>query len=63
MRVLVVEDNRNLMSNLFEYFEPLGHTLDAAPMGHRAALGADPEVTAVQSSSVTCGSMRQSLLS
>lgn len=33
MRVLVVEDNRNLMSNLFEYFEPLGHTLDAAPDG------------------------------
>lgn len=33
MRVLIVEDNRNLMSNLFEYFEPLGHTLDAAPDG------------------------------
>ena len=33
MRVLVIEDNRHLVSNLFEYFEPLGHTLDAAPDG------------------------------
>lgn len=33
MRVLVVEDNRNLVANLFEYFEARGHTLDAAPDG------------------------------
>ena len=33
MRVLVVEDNRNLMANLFEYFEVRGHVLDAAPDG------------------------------
>jgi DNA-binding response OmpR family regulator len=33
MRVLVVEDNRNLMANLFEYFEARGHVLDAAPDG------------------------------
>lgn len=33
MRLLVVEDNRNLVANLFEYFEARGHTLDAAPDG------------------------------
>ena len=33
MRVLVVEDNRNLVANLFEYFEARGHALDAAPDG------------------------------
>lgn len=33
MRVLVVEDNRSLVSNLFAYFESRGHTLDAAPDG------------------------------
>ena len=33
MRVLVVEDNRNLVANLFEYFEARGYTLDAAPDG------------------------------
>lgn len=33
MRLLVVEDNRNLAANLFEYFEARGHILDAAPDG------------------------------
>lgn len=33
MRILIVEDNRNLVANLFEYFERAGHTLDAAPDG------------------------------
>lgn len=33
MRLLVVEDNRNLMANLFDYFEARGHQLDAAPDG------------------------------
>lgn len=33
MRLLVVEDNRNLMANLFDYFEARGHALDAAPDG------------------------------
>ena len=33
MRLLVVEDNRNLVANLFEYFEARGHSLDAAPDG------------------------------
>ena len=33
MHVLVVEDNRSLVANLFEYFESRGHTLDAAPDG------------------------------
>lgn len=33
MRLLVVEDNRDLVGNLFEYFEPRGHQLDAAPDG------------------------------
>ncbi|WP_226469834.1 response regulator transcription factor [Luteimonas panaciterrae] len=33
MRLLVVEDNQNLVANLFDYFESRGHTLDAAPDG------------------------------
>ena len=33
MRLLVIEDNRNLVANLFEYFEARGHVLDAAPDG------------------------------
>lgn len=33
MRLLIVEDNRNLVANLFDYFEARGHTVDAAPDG------------------------------
>ena len=33
MRILVIEDNANLVTNLFEYFEVLGHSLDVAPDG------------------------------
>jgi DNA-binding response OmpR family regulator len=33
MRILIIEDNRQLVANLFDYFEPRGHTLDAAPDG------------------------------
>ncbi|MFT4249513.1 MAG: response regulator transcription factor [Pseudomonas sp.] len=33
MRLLVVEDNRNLVANLFDYFEARGHAVDAAPDG------------------------------
>ena len=33
MRLLVIEDNRNLVANLFDYFEARGHTLDVAPDG------------------------------
>lgn len=33
MRILIVEDNRGLVANLFDYFEARGHTLDAAPDG------------------------------
>lgn len=33
MRLLVIEDNRTLVANLFDYFEARGHTLDAAPDG------------------------------
>jgi DNA-binding response OmpR family regulator len=33
MRILIIEDNRGLVANLFDYFERLGHTLDAAPDG------------------------------
>ena len=33
MRLLVIEDNRNLIANLFDYFEARGHTLDVAPDG------------------------------
>ena len=33
MRLLVIEDNRQLLANLFDYFEARGHVLDAAPDG------------------------------
>ena len=33
MRLLVIEDNRLLVANLFDYFEARGHVLDAAPDG------------------------------
>ena len=33
MRLLVVEDNRSLVANLFDYLEARGHVLDAAPDG------------------------------
>jgi len=33
MRLLIIEDNRNLVANLFDYFEARGHVLDAAPDG------------------------------
>ncbi len=41
MRLLIVEDNRGLLVNLFEYLEGCGHVLDAAPdgvIGKRLAL-------------------------
>lgn len=33
MRLLIIEDNRSLVANIFEYFEARGHALDAAPDG------------------------------
>ncbi len=33
MRLLVIEDSRSLVANLFDYFEARGHVLDAAPDG------------------------------
>jgi DNA-binding response OmpR family regulator len=33
MRLLVIEDNRQLVANLFDYFEARGHVLDVAPDG------------------------------
>jgi len=33
MRLLVIEDNRQLVANLFDYFEARGHVLDGAPDG------------------------------
>lgn len=33
MRLLLIEDNKSLVANLFDYFETRGHTLDAAPDG------------------------------
>ena len=33
MRLLVIEDNPNLVANLFDYFEVRGHVLDVAPDG------------------------------
>ena len=34
MRILIVEDNPDLVENLFDFFEPRGHVLDAAYDGH-----------------------------
>jgi DNA-binding response OmpR family regulator len=33
MNLLIVEDNPDIVANLFAYFEPLGHTLDIARSG------------------------------
>jgi len=33
MQLLVIEDHRDIVANLFEYFESRGHQLDAAPDG------------------------------
>lgn len=33
MRVLVIEDNHNLVANIFDYFEQRGYVVDAAPDG------------------------------
>jgi DNA-binding response OmpR family regulator len=33
MNLLIVEDNPDIVANLFAYFEPLGHTLDTARSG------------------------------
>ena len=33
LRILIIEDNSALVANLFEYFEALGHIMDAAPDG------------------------------
>lgn len=34
MRILIIEDNSDIVANLYEYFEPLGHELDNARTGH-----------------------------
>ena len=33
VRLLVIEDNESMVANLFDYFEALGHLMDAAPDG------------------------------
>ena len=33
MKLLIIEDNQNLVANMFDYFEGRGHILDAAPDG------------------------------
>ncbi|MBS1186170.1 MAG: putative Two-component system regulatory protein [Burkholderiaceae bacterium] len=34
MRILIVEDNADIVANLFAYFEPRGHVLDCASNGY-----------------------------
>lgn len=34
MRILIVEDNPDIVANLFGFLEPLGHTLDTAANGY-----------------------------
>ncbi len=43
MRLLVIEDNRQLVANLFDYFEARGHVVDAAPDGVTWQSGVNPE--------------------
>ena len=33
MRILIIEDNKDIVANLYDYFEPLGYTLDSAFSG------------------------------
>lgn len=33
LKILVIEDNADLLANIFEYFESRGHIMDAAPDG------------------------------
>ncbi len=33
-RILVIEDNPDIIANLFGFLEPLGYTLDVARSGH-----------------------------
>lgn len=34
LRILIIEDNQDIVANLYEYFEPLKHQLDNARAGH-----------------------------
>lgn len=34
LQILVIEDNQDIVANLYEYFEPLKHQLDNARTGH-----------------------------
>ncbi|GLZ89560.1 hypothetical protein Pres01_56110 [Metapseudomonas resinovorans] len=34
LRILNIEDNPDIVANLYEYFEPLGHQLDNARTGY-----------------------------
>nr|WP_067295204.1 response regulator transcription factor [Marinobacterium profundum] len=33
MKILIVEDNKDIVANLYDYFEPLGYSLDSAYSG------------------------------
>lgn len=48
MRLLIIEDNADIVANLFGYFEPLGHVLDTAANGYAGlALAAQHEYDAI----------------
>ena len=42
MRVLIIEDNTDIVANLYAYLEPLGYALDCE---HRATPGSPPPRT------------------
>ena len=47
-RVLIVEDNADILANLYSYLEPLGYSLDSANNGFAGlALAADAEFDAI----------------
>ncbi|TMS59069.1 response regulator transcription factor [Imbroritus primus] len=48
MRLLIIEDNADIVANLYGYFEPLGHVLDTAANGYAGlALAAQHEYDAI----------------
>ncbi|MEJ7808000.1 MAG: response regulator transcription factor, partial [Telluria sp.] len=34
MRILIIEDNQDILANLYGFFEPRGHQVDSAPNGY-----------------------------
>lgn len=44
MKILIIEDNPDIIANLYDYFEPLGHVLDNTQTGYAGLARAEQEV-------------------